>query len=211
MLNMEEWYEESVLEPKRKKKQDWERVSQEAKQRKLRNKASKRDVERELRIEDLGGKPIEIPYGVPLTKEQRRERLEIEWDIKYPNRKDKKETARLKRKRARSKIPTGSERTKKDFVLGILRTIKARSKRKGIPIDIIEKDILIPDVCPVFGIPLVWGDKLSDNTPSVDRMVPSLGYVKGNCNVISMKANRLKNNASLGDLKRLVEYMEGKI
>lgn len=204
---MDEWYEEKVLKPK----QDWARVSEEAKLKKLRNKMSKRDIEREVRIETLGGKFVEILYGVPLSDEARKKRIELELDLKYPNRKDKKEKARLKRRRVQSRKPKGSRRTERDFVRGVLHTIKTRSARKNIPYNITEKDISIPEVCPVFGIALKWGDKLSDSTPSVDRMVPSIGYVKGNCKVISMRANRLKNNASLEEMKRLVEYMEGKI
>lgn len=206
-MDMDEWYEEKILKPK----QDWARVSKEAKLTKLRNKMSKRDIEREIRIEALGGKPIEILYGVPLAEEVRKSRLEFEWDLKYPNRKEKREKISLRNKRARARKAKGAKRTERDFIVGVLGTIKTRSARKNIPCSLTEKDISIPEVCPILGIPLKWGDKLSDNTPSIDRMVPSLGYVKSNCRVISMKANRLKNNASLEELKRLVEYMEGKI
>lgn len=206
-MDMDEWYEEKVLKPK----QDWARVSKEAKLKKLYNKMSKRDIEREVRIENFGGKPIEVLYGIPLSEGVRKERIELELDFKYPNRKDKREKRRRNRKSARSRQAKGSRRTEKDFVKGVLHTIKTRARRNGVPFDIVEGDITIPEVCPVFEIPLKWGNKLTDSTPSVDRMIPSLGYVKGNCRVISMRANRIKNNASLDEMKRLVEYMEGKI
>lgn len=47
--------------------------------------------------------------------------------------------------------------------------------------------------------------------PSIDRIVPELGYVKGNVAVISMKANRLKSNGLLGDFKKLIRYLESTV
>jgi hypothetical protein len=199
---MDEWYNEKILKPK----QDWARVSREAKLTKLRNKMSKRDIEREVRIENLGGEPLEILYGKPLSEAERKARQELEWDLKYPKRKEKK-----KPRQAVKRVVKGSQRTKKQFIEGVLKAIYVRAKRKGIPCNLEHQDVNIPDVCPVLGIPLRWGNGLTDNTPSVDRMIPDLGYVKGNCRVISMKANRLKSNASVEQFKAIVAYMEGKI
>jgi hypothetical protein len=200
-MSMDKWYEERVAKPK----QEWARVSHAAKLTKLRNKMSKRDIERELRIEELGGKPIEICYGVPLGEDQRKLRMEIEWDFKYPNRKDKKTP--IVRKPKPFSYTTGSKRSKEQFIYNALMGAKTRAKLKGVPFEILASDILIPDKCPVLGIPLVWGDRLTNNTPSIDRVIPEKGYVKGNCVVISMKANRLKNNASEDDLRAILKYV----
>lgn len=200
-MSMDEWYEERIVKPK----QEWAKVSQAAKLTKLRNKMSKRDIEREVRIEELGGKPIEVRYGVPLEEGQRKLRMEIEWDFKYPNRKDKKPTV-IPRTKGFS-VQTGSDRCEKQFIYNALMGAKARAKLKGVPFDILPSDIHIPEKCPVFGIPLIWGDRLTNNTPSIDRVIPEKGYVKGNCVVISMKANRLKNNASEDDLRAILNYV----
>lgn len=94
-------------------------------------------------------------------------------------------------------------------VKSLLPTIKSRAKKQGVPFDLTEEDILIPDMCPVLGIPLSKrGGKRTDNTPSVDRIVPSLGYVKGNIKIISWRANRLKCDATLEELEKLVRYMK---
>jgi len=84
---------------------------------------------------------------------------------------------------------------------------KNRATRAGLSFDLTVEDIVIPDVCPVFGIPLIWaGGGRTDNTPSVDRQIPTLGYVRGNIVVISWRANRLKNDASPDELQRLAAY-----
>lgn len=67
----------------------------------------------------------------------------------------------------------------------------------------------MPTICPVLGIPLVLGQgKLHDNSPTLDRIIPELGYVKGNVKVISYKANRIKNNGTLADLEAVIRYMK---
>jgi hypothetical protein len=40
-------------------------------------------------------------------------------------------------------------------------------------------------------------------------MVPSLGYVPGNIRVISMRANRIKTDATADELRAVLRYMEG--
>lgn len=89
-----------------------------------------------------------------------------------------------------------------------------RAYQKQIEFNITKDDIVIPDVCPVLGIPIEAGTgRISDeegnnkklvgarfSSPSVDRIDNSKGYVKGNVRVISWRANYLKNNASLEEL-----------
>lgn len=80
-----------------------------------------------------------------------------------------------------------------------------RAKRKGIEFSITREDIAIPDYCPLLGIKLSKGSEGgSDHSPSLDRIDPSFGYTKDNIWVISMKANRLKNDATLAEMEMLV-------
>ena len=83
---------------------------------------------------------------------------------------------------------------------------KRRAKDLNIPFDISFKDIYIPDYCPVFGFKL--SQETRETAPSLDRIVPALGYTKENICVISMRANRLKGDASIDELKKLVAYLE---
>lgn len=84
----------------------------------------------------------------------------------------------------------------------ILSRLKFRAKSQGIPFDLDETDIVIPDVCPVLGIALVWnqGKGYHPNSPSVDKITPTKGYIKGNVRVISARANLLKNDATVEEL-----------
>lgn len=76
---------------------------------------------------------------------------------------------------------------------------KHRAKVKGLAFDIDLSDIVIPEVCPVLGIPM--------DSPSLDRHNNDLGYVKGNVKVISKRANHLKNNGKLHEFEKLVQYL----
>ena len=94
---------------------------------------------------------------------------------------------------------------------GLLNWAARRVKISGLPYTLTVDDFEIPEFCPVLGLPLKVGKgKLHDFSPTLDRRVPELGYVKGNVDVISYKANRMRNNATLGELKALVHWLENK-
>lgn len=52
---------------------------------------------------------------------------------------------------------------------------------------------------------------MSNNSPTIDRINPKLGYIKGNVWVISNKANRFKNDATLEELELLVANLRRKL
>lgn len=90
---------------------------------------------------------------------------------------------------------------------------KKRSIQIGKDFNIHMTDILIPASCPILEIPLVrsTNGKPTNNSPSLDRIDSSKGYVKGNIRVISMRANRLKQDSTIPELQNIIRYMEGKI
>jgi hypothetical protein len=85
---------------------------------------------------------------------------------------------------------------------------KHRAKQKGLEFSIELSDIIIPEVCPVLGLKLEQGNENLDNSPSLDRVDSSKGYIKGNVHVISQRANSIKSNASLEELEKLVNYLK---
>ncbi len=71
-------------------------------------------------------------------------------------------------------------------------------------------DFQIPKVCPLRGVPLSVGSgQHTDDSPTLDRKDPRLGYVKGNVWVISHKANRLKGDFTPNELKTFCENVLG--
>jgi hypothetical protein len=72
-----------------------------------------------------------------------------------------------------------------------------------------QEDVRIPEVCPVLGIPLYFtAGHRTDNTPSVDRLDNTRGYVRGNIAVISWRANLIKRDTTLKELEALVMYLK---
>lgn len=60
----------------------------------------------------------------------------------------------------------------------------------------------------MLGIPLfVGGSGGGDNSASIDRVRPELGYVPGNVVVMSLKANRIKNNATAEELEAVLNFV----
>lgn len=95
----------------------------------------------------------------------------------------------------------------------MLQSAKKRAKEKGWNFDLEVEDIQIPELCPVLGIPLFVriggkGKGKNDNNPSLDRIDSDKGYVKGNVQVISWRANNLKSDGTLEEFTKLVEFMK---
>lgn len=96
-----------------------------------------------------------------------------------------------------------------DPIKYLLVGIKSRCKKNGIPFDITAADLEKPTHCPVLGIELAYCEPSRHHTPnsaSLDRIIPSLGYVKGNVIVVSWRANELKKDATLAEMKALYDY-----
>jgi len=90
-----------------------------------------------------------------------------------------------------------------NWEMKMLWQAKATATRKNIPFDLDVNDIVIPTHCKYLGIPLtrsLGGGVVWSNT-SLDRIDSSKGYVKGNIEVISRKANSMKNMADLDELR----------
>lgn len=87
----------------------------------------------------------------------------------------------------------------------ILNRAKGRARDRGLEFNLTIDDIILPTHCPVFGVEFKYGD--ADWTYSIDRINSRFGYVRGNVQIISNKANRLKNNATVEDIRLLYNWM----
>lgn len=91
----------------------------------------------------------------------------------------------------------------------LLRWARGRAELKGLAFNLTIEDLQIPEFCPVLGIPLKHGEgKPCDNSPTIDRIVPEIGYVTGNIIIISNRANRLKSDAKWWEMNKMVKFYE---
>lgn len=86
----------------------------------------------------------------------------------------------------------------------LLYSARYRAAKFEISFNLTIEDIKIPKTCPILGIELFAGAKCSsNNSPTIDRVNPSEGYVKGNIAVISRKANDLKGDGTADQHRRI--------
>jgi hypothetical protein len=90
----------------------------------------------------------------------------------------------------------------------LLIRARQRAKLKKLPFNLDSTDITVPEYCPVLGLKLLPHEKIrADNSPSLDRLIPALGYIKGNVRVISQRANQIKTNATIAEVEKVLAYM----
>ena len=90
-----------------------------------------------------------------------------------------------------------------------------KCRDNGIPFEVTVEDLMpAPLKCPVLGITLDWykdGRGGADESPSIDRLEPELGYVPGNVSIISYRANRIKNDSDLSELLLVATWVQTQI
>ena len=91
-----------------------------------------------------------------------------------------------------------------------LNAIKKRASQKNVPFDLDLEDIKFPQYCPILGIELSRNEDYqgpAKNSPSVDRIDPSKGYVKDNIQIVSHLANAMKQNATPEELRMFAKWV----
>lgn len=93
-------------------------------------------------------------------------------------------------------LSCNQRRHRADYRHVMLAAAKHKAKKKGLPFDLeTYSDIPYAEKCPIFKIPFRIG-KGNWDSPTLDRIIPGMGYVKGNLIVVSRLANTIKTNAS---------------
>ena len=89
----------------------------------------------------------------------------------------------------------------KDISKRILQNINHRARTRGIDFNLTVDDISVPELCPYLKVPFIQGTKGNyQYTYSIDRIDNSKGYVPNNVEIVTMKANSMKNNATNEEL-----------
>ena len=101
------------------------------------------------------------------------------------------------------------------------RGIRQRAKNNNIDFDLDADYIksIWTNTCPILGIPLYsavyksggnkkdYKAKPETNSPTIDRIDPLKGYVKGKVCVMSYRANMIKNCGTLEEHKKIVDFL----
>jgi hypothetical protein len=148
-----------------------------------------------------------------MTPEQKARRKESHrrYALKYPDR-----IARTKAAWKAKNPDYHSEYAKQWYINNRMKSylgvVRDRARKENVRFDLTVDDLIAPEYCPILGVkiePYERGKNArSNNSPSIDRIVPIKGYVRGNVSVVSFRANRLKSNGSLDEFRKIVAYME---
>jgi hypothetical protein len=87
---------------------------------------------------------------------------------------------------------------------------KKAKQRQGLSIN--DYKSLITTHCPLLGLELSYTSYTTNRTPdnyaTLDKINPNKGYTLGNVQIVSFRANTLKNSATLEELKQIVQNWE---
>jgi len=130
--------------------------------------------------------------------------------------KDKEMRLEMTRKHRKAYLPKYAAKQKQYYIdnpgVYLRNVCKSRAKKLGVPFNLTAEDFIIPEFCPVLGIKIERGTKgFHDNAASVDRLIPELGYVKGNITIICFRANRLKGNATAEELFKVANWVSEQV
>jgi archaellum component FlaC len=90
----------------------------------------------------------------------------------------------------------------------MLSNAKRRAFKKNLNFNLTLEDIVVPDLCPILKIPFIIGTKGNyEHTPSLDRINNNLGYIKNNVQIITKKANSMKNSATSEELLLFADWI----
>ena len=101
---------------------------------------------------------------------------------------------------------------KKTWIIAALNRAKRRARERGLLYDLNTRYLMsiLTTHCPVFGTEFVFsgGVVATPQSPSLDRLDSSMGYVKGNVVVISVKANTIKSAYTAEDIAKVADWLK---
>jgi hypothetical protein len=92
---------------------------------------------------------------------------------------------------------------------------KSRAVRDNVSFDLALQDLIdiATDKCPILHTPFVWGvsglgkGRTRPDSPTLDRILPELGYIKGNVAFLSYRANRIKDNGTMQEHYDIADFI----
>jgi hypothetical protein len=104
---------------------------------------------------------------------------------------------------------------KQQHIKKYLHNARSRAAREKVPFSLVLQDLIdiATDECPIFHTPFVWGisglgkGKTRPDSPTLDRILPHLGYIKGNVAFLSYRANRIKDNGTMQEHYDIADWI----
>lgn len=153
------------------------------------------------------------------SKEQK-ERARATWKKWYASLPEEQKEEQLKLKREYNKKREASlnlDQRRHKKIGNMYSHAKRRAKDKDLPFNLIKQDIADvwpkDDYCPALRIALRirrGGGGPTDNSPNLDRIIPRLGYVKGNIAVVSRLANQIMSSARPSEVIKVGKWFDEK-
>jgi len=120
-----------------------------------------------------------------------------------------------KRKRQRQKYKQRIRGSMEYMLKAAMQYAKARARKQNVPCDLTIEYLksLVVSHCPITQEPLDWEMRQVINghptprSPSLDKIIPSLGYVPGNCAFLSHRGNAIKSNGTMEEHSRVIDYI----
>ena len=186
-----------------------------AEERRRRKSEYQRKIRNQLKAQGISPyKSAKVPDEIKeerkiLRKQKQQEWLKSEAGLAFAKRqsdrlrkfdsKEERDTARNKRRR--EELRTDLDKNLKHRLVAC----KQRAKRDNLPFDL-DFDYLksiYTDTCPYLGIKLslISTSGNSMDALSIDKIIPEKGYTKGNIQIISYKANVMKQDVDLNTLR----------
>lgn len=147
-----------------------------------------------------------LPFWKSIVDPKERRKEYNKWHAKITRRKfpDREREKQREYYRKKYKAEPREEWTREKE---LLRSARYNSRTKNREFNLDLDDIIIPQHCPILGIEIDRDAKRSYNSPSIDRIDSSKGYIKGNIQIVSWRANLIKNNMTLWECEKLLEHL----
>ena len=98
----------------------------------------------------------------------------------------------------------------------LISGFRNRAKKQNVPFNLTVDDMkdLIKnaaDICPALGVKMEIAKLYANDSnysPSFDRIDPKKGYTKNNIVIISNRANRIKSDATVDEIRKVADFYE---
>jgi hypothetical protein len=89
---------------------------------------------------------------------------------------------------------------------------KANAEHTGWEWSVEFGSITWPTHCPILGMELdYFAESRQENSVSFDRIDSTKGYINGNVQIVSWRANRIKNDGTAEEHRKIAEYLDSLI